>query len=140
MTVDTFYSWYLYSSKSPYLYNFVTTLFTDPEKEFAEVETEKYKAGILSMEDNSRDMMEAAVVNWMLIKQWLSNAYPYLFPTPPSDGKEQPKKKQRPGSWLDIFDSLVDDDLTRVETYQALPAMDVIRVLNGKIKNSKKRK
>lgn len=141
MTVDTFFGWWVYSEKTPYLYNFITTLFTDPSKPFAELETEKYKEGILSMDGNTRDMMEAAVVNWMMIKQWLSNSYPYLFPTPPSDGKEEkPKKKKKPGSWLEIFDSLVDEDLTRVETYQTLPAMDVIRILNGKIKNAKKRK
>lgn len=135
MSVDTFCAWYLYSEKREYLYNFIVSLYTDPEIEFGKLETEKYKAAILAHQDNTEEIFQAILVNWILIKRWLSDAYPKLFPHSAPEGK----KKTRPSSWLPVFDALVDEDLTRVESYQRLNAIDVIRIINRKIENRKKK-
>ncbi len=141
MTVDTFFAWYIYSSRTEYLYNFITTLYTDPGIPFDAINTDIYRQAILDEPDNTRELMECIVVNWMLIKQWLSKAYPRLFPPmdkQPDSGGSQSGKKPRPSSWLPVFDALVDEDFTRINSYQALPAIDVLRIINRKIDNQKK--
>ena len=143
MTVDTFFAWYIYAENIQYLHNFIATLYTNPAVQFSQIDTETYRQAIISNPDNSRELMECIVVNWMLIKQWLANAYPKLFPGETAADEQQQhdkKKKTRPSSWLPIFDALVDEDFTRIESYQTLPAIDVIRIINRKIENQKKRK
>lgn len=139
MTVDTFHAWYLYTEREEHLYNFITSLYTDPDIPFSQVNPEANQKAILADGSNTRELMECVVVNWMLIKKWLANAYPSLFPPQQPDGtnrQETPqgkKKRARPSSWLVIFDALVDEDFTRINTYQTLPAIDVIRIINRKI-------
>lgn len=142
MTVDTFHSWYVYSEKVDYLHSFVAALYTDPSVPFSKMVLDSQVEGILSMERNTRELFEAISVNWMLVKMWLSDSYPQLFPslTPNSTQSDQKPKKTKPSSWLPVFDALVDDDLTRVETYQTLQAIDVIRIINRKIADQKKKK
>ena len=136
MSVDTFHAWYVYSEKPDYLFSFMTALYAPT----GDGDTGRWRRAILLSPGIDRATMECAAVNWMLIKRWLSEAYPLLFPSQGPETGDKEKKKARPSSWLPIFDALVDEDLTRIESYQSLPAIDVIRVINRKIQEQKKRK
>lgn len=139
MTVDQFYQWYAYTGKVQYALSMVAALYLEKGKTFAELDLSRVTQR-LEQEYPDRWMIEGLAFNWGMIRTWLSDAYPNLFPTAaPESGEARTRtgQKQRPGSWLNIFDTLVGDDLTRIETYKNLPCMDVIRILNKRIKQQK---
>ncbi len=139
MTVDQFYQWYAYTQKTEYLNAMIAALYLPAYADFFTYEHAKFTDLLAYKGDYT--LMEGIALNWALIREWLSRSYPFLFPPAAAegDGKDQTqKKKARPGSWLNIFDALVGDDLTRIETYRTLPTMDVIRILNKRIKQQQK--
>ncbi len=140
MTVDQFYQWYIYTGKQQYLISMVAALYLEEGKTFAELDAGRVTQRLEEYPD--RWLLEGLAFNWSMIRAWLSDAYSHLFPSNQEEGEEQKKAarpvKQRPGSWLNIFDTLVGDDLTRIDTYKELPCMDVIRILNKRIKAQKK--
>lgn len=138
MTVDQFYQWYVYTGKVQYVLSMVAALYLEKDKPFAELDIQRVTARLEDYPD--RWVLEGIAFNWGMIRTWLSGAYPHLFPAaePQENNGTQPRPiKQRPGSWLNIFDTLVGDDLTRIETYKELPCMDVIRILDKRIKQQK---
>lgn len=152
MTVDTFFSWYLYTNRDIYLRHFVAALYMQPHEDFQNHDIALTSKLIFQGRPREKELCEAIACNWALIREWLSASYPFLFPAfsvsggsasapfSPQASAEPMPKKQRPGSWLEIFDSLVGDDLTRILSYQTLPAIDVIRIINRKIKEQKTKK
>lgn len=138
MTVDQFYQWYVYTGKAQYVLSMVAALYLEKDKPFAELDIQCVTDRLENYPD--RWVLEGLAFNWGMIRSWLSGAYPHLFPAAEvqenNDTKPRPIK-QRPGSWLNIFDTLVGDDLTRIETYKDLPCMDVIRILDKRIKQQK---
>ena len=150
MTVDTFFSWYLYTDRDIYLRQFVAALYMQPDEDFQSHDIERTAKLIFQGRPGEKELCEAISCNWALIREWLSASYPFLFPSFSVSGDSahaahsahiaQPPQKQRPGSWLEIFDTLVGDDFTRILSYQTLPAIDVIRIINRKIKEQKTRK
>lgn len=145
MTVDTFFSWYLYTNRDIYLRQFVAALYMQPHEDFQSHDIEHTSRLIFQGRPREKELCEAISCNWALIREWLSASYPFLFPasSAPSSlqaSAEPTPQKQRPGSWLELFDSLVGDDFTRILSYQTLPAIDVIRIINRKIKEQKTKK
>ena len=152
MTVDTFFSWYLYTGRDIYLRQFVAALYMQPHEDFQSHDIEHTSKLIFQGKPKEKELCEAISCNWALIREWLSASYPFLFPSSsvssgpasvpssPQASAEPTPKKQRPGSWLELFDSLVGDDFTRILSYQTLPAIDVIRIINRKIKEQKTKK
>lgn len=138
MTVDQYYQWYAYTGKPDYLAAMVAALYLPEGADFF-THDHALMAETL-MANGDRWQMEGIAFNWVLIRVWLSSAYPHLFPAADPTAEQSPTRagKPRPGSWLNIFDTLVGDDLTRIETYRTLPCMDVIRILNRRIKEQKK--
>lgn len=143
MTVDQFYQWYAYSGKPDYLFAMVAAIYLPADTDFFTTDhglmTETLK------ENGDRWILDGICLNWTFIREWLSESYPHIFPsnTPEATApgaSASVQRKQRPGSWLNIFDTLVGDDLTRLETYKTLPCMDVIRILNKRIKEQQKAK
>ena len=143
MTVDQFYQWYVYTGKAQYLLSMVAALYLEEGKPFAGLDIQRVTSLLDAYPD--RWLLEGLAFNWGMIRTWLSGAYPHLFPSSPVGETEGHTansgsvKKPRPGSWLNIFDALVGDDLTRIETYKELSCMDVIRILDKRIKQQKQR-
>ena len=145
MTVDTFFSWYLYTNRDIYLRQFVAALYMQPHEDFQSHDIEHTSKLIFQGKPREKELCEAISCNWALIREWLSASYPFLFPSSSAPSSlqasaEPTPQKQRPGSWLELFDSLVGDDFTRILSYQTLPAIDVIRIINRKIKEQKTKK
>ena len=140
MTVDQFYQWYVFTGKAQYLLAMVAALYLEEGKAFKETDLSAVVARL--EKSDHRWMCEGLAFNWSMIRAWLSDAYSSLFPAAePQEGQKAARPvKQRPGSWLNIFDTLVGDDLTRIESYKELPCMDVIRILNKRIKEQQKAK
>lgn len=134
MTVDQFWQWYVYTERTEYLYAMAAALYLPQGKTF--FETDNSSVAQQLQERTERWKLDGIALNWTLIREWLSDIYPFLFPKAPSEGEK--KQKQRPGSWLTIFDALVGDDFARIDSYKQLETMDVIRLVNRRIKAQQK--
>lgn len=137
MMADTFYTWYMQTKRRDYLVSMCCCLYLAEGEDFFKVDMDKRK---LFWNDCSDETLNAVVVQWSLIKAWLSKAYTHLFPS----GGEVTEMKGKNGkvkvtnTWLEIFDTLVADDLSRIESYKRLECMDVLRIVNFKIQERKK--
>lgn len=56
------------------------------------------------------------------------------------DDAHQHGSKKISNTWLEIFDTLVQEDLSKIEAYKKVEAMDVIRIVNRRIKEQKHKK
>lgn len=87
------------------------------------------------------EMKQAVLMNYVLIRSWLCKSFPHLFPEP-EDADERPSNSPRqpkPVNWLSVFDSFVGDNVAQMEHYKAMAATDAFRVMNRRIRESKKR-
>ena len=136
MTVDTFFSWFLVTEKEQYLDRFIASLYLKSNEDFTKLKLEERLPAVNQIH---MDLKYSIVVNWVLIKSWLSSAYPFLFPEgEASDNSQGDKVKSKPVNWLAIFDAWVGDNVPSIDAYRTLHCMDAIRLLNRKIKESKK--
>lgn len=142
MTVDTYFSWFLVTEKEQYLDAFIAALYLKRNESYFKEE------GLTVLDMTTRipevhsihmDLKYSILVNWVLIKSWLSSAYPFLFPegeaSPNSKGD---KVKGKSVDWLGLFDAWVGDNVASMEAYRRLSCMDAIRMLNRKIKEANK--
>lgn len=78
----------------------------------------------------------AVFVNWGMIRNWLSSAYPLLFPSMEDLPKQQQKKQK--SQWLTVFDNFVGNDVSRMQEYQKMECTDAFRIMNRRIMNYNK--
>ncbi len=142
MTVDTFFSWYLTKKNDAYLNSAVAALYLRDDESYFPTDNNKVLNLAQRTEEVAqlpKDLCYAIMVNWVLIKTWLSRTYVHLFPSVPAEPTPPPHAaKSRPTDWLAIFDAFVGDNIAHIDAYKQLPCMDAFRILNRKIKESKK--
>ena len=68
---------------------------------------------------------EAIAVNYALVREWLSNCYPFVFEHP-----YEGQKKQKSAGWVAIFDQIVGDDIVNSDSYAAKPVNEMLRFMN----------
>lgn len=143
MTVDTFFSWYVVTEKEEYLNRFVAALYLKekesylPEAGKTELDLDRRSAAVAGL---PFDLRYAIMVNWVLVRSWLSRSYVYLFPEgEPQKNSNGDKVKGKPVDWLAVFDAFVGDNVASMDAYKALPCMDAFRLLNRRIKESRKK-
>ena len=149
MTVDTFFMQYAdtVTEEKPdgeveRLCRMVAALYLRPgETYFADGKDEK----VADIEGNAqmltrradRTLLWGVYMNWMMIHNWLSRAYPLLFPKPdPDDAKVAKGKAHKQNGWLDMFDSFMGDDVAHLDTYRRMSATDAFRLMNKRIRNA----
>ncbi|MGL4852899.1 MAG: hypothetical protein ACRC3Z_09705 [Phocaeicola sp.] len=143
MTVDTYFSYYIATEKVDYLDHFIATLYMKQHEAFIpqdkevllDIETRLPEVAKIPM-----DLKYSILINWVLIKTWLSISYKHLFPHSSSEevNSKGDKIKSKPVDWLPLFDQLVGDSLDRIDAYKAMHCMDAFRIINRKIKEAKK--
>ena len=83
----------------------------------------------------------AIFFNFILVRKWLSLAYPFLFPSEEdSDETEERNRNPKPTDWLSVFDAFLGDDVAFIDSYKQMLALDAFRLMNRRIKNSKLKK
>ena len=75
----------------------------------------------------------AVYFNWLFIRNYLSSRFPFVFPEN-SDKDKEPKQEQKVVEWLPVFDAFVGDDIAHIYDYEKLLVMDVLRIMNTRIK------
>lgn len=129
--VDTFYMNYATNPRPETLYNLVSYLYSPKsgfDKLSADLNTDKIKK-------LNHETLEAISLNYGLIRKWITERYPLVFPKQKADRLE---KKNENSSWLDVFDNVVGDDLKDRDKYATTPINAVFRFITKKIKESRK--
>ncbi len=136
MTVDTFYTWHIQTEERRFLLSMCSCLYLKDDEDFFRLNLSARQ----QLWDAAGDaVLRSVVVQWSFIKRWLSNSYPFLFPAGGQQGEISGGKKVVSNAWLEIFDVLVQDDLTRIDSYKQLECMDVLRILNRRLRNERMR-
>ena len=126
MLIDTYYNWYMATRKREYAVMLFDAIYKDVP---GHIQLDK------------APYVNAALLQWSMIRLWLADTYKFLFP---EDEDDKPKPKTAApvisNTWIEIFDTLVEDDLTRIKSYKELPCMDVLRVINRRIRDNRFKK
>ena len=139
MTADNFFSYYCVTQREQFIDRLVASLYLREHETFI---IESNKEVLVPMEKReayihhhySEATRFAIFVNWILIKNWLSQTFRHLFPRGSSDGKPHAS------DWLQLFDSFVGDNIPFIVEYQKMPCMDALRIIDGKIKTQQTQK
>ncbi|MBQ9641522.1 MAG: hypothetical protein IJV06_08170 [Bacteroidaceae bacterium] len=137
MTVDTFFTWYVQTDERRFLLQMCSCLYLKEDEDFFGLNLDE-RQRVWEAADGG--VLRSVLLQWSFIKRWLSGAYPFLFPGGESQGTVRGGRKVVSNAWLEIFDVLVQDDLTRIDSYRHLACMDVLRILNRRLKNERMKK
>jgi hypothetical protein len=135
---DTWYTDYQISENINDLHRFVASLYLPKGQPFSEEIVEK---SIKTISHESQAKLEAISLNYMFVREWLSDVYPLIFIKSDNDeiGKKL-KKRQPVNSWIKIFENLVGDDIVNHDNYANMPIHNIFRFMTAKIKENMKRK
>lgn len=157
MTFDSFFSLYISlqaekANATDALDSFIATVYRR-EGEYFSIREAQIAVGntdgvrLVVMEDHLKDVSplpqavkEAVTVNYILIRSWLSKAYPHLFPAGEDEETSNTPKTPRPVDWLKVFDAFVGDHIGDMEKYKAMQVTDAFRIMNRRIREAKLRK
>lgn len=131
MYADTYYEKYVDMEDEKALDKFIACLYLPNKKEFSEKlieERAEYVAQHLAVIEKT-----AISLNYRLVKEWITERYPFVFQKPAGDG-EKKKVKPKSGSWVQILEGIVGDDIINQDKYARLPMHTVLRFLTQKIK------
>ena len=122
------------------LHKFIASLYLQPFTNFDET---KITENSTIISGTKPEILDAIVINYVLIREWLAQSYPLVFQEgEPEEVKKQPKTHKNPGNtgWIKIFENIVGDDLINHDRYAMLPLHNVLRWMTNKIKESLRRK
>ena len=134
MYIDTQYTMYMQRLNSEYLYKFIGGLFIGRKEKFEDVEMSKRVIYVQNHVDSI--FTEAVLINYLMIKKWLSIVYPHMFPDSETEESGVTSKKQQQ-NWINIFDALVGENIPDTPYYKNMPCMDAFRIINNRIKDYK---
>jgi hypothetical protein len=136
--VDSFFNNYQQNNNKAELNNFMAALYLPAGRKFNEELIEQNSTLMSRVGAVTR---EAAVINYLLIKQWLTVKYPLLFIK--ADNSENRENKKTPRhdamSWVKIFENLVGEDLINQDKYAGIPVHNVFRFMTAKVKDNMKK-
>jgi len=140
--IESHFEDYQTNKKRIHLHKFIASLYLRPNHTFNENEIAE---NALLISRVKPEILEAIALNYILIKEWLSQAYPMIFQQEEEvdENYEKPKKiHKNPGNsgWIKIFESVVGDDLVNHDRYALLPLHNVLRWMTTKIIENIKRK
>ena len=142
---DTHFGNYMEAKKPEELHRFVASLYLPAGKKFDENIIEETYTQIAKTDTET---LEAIVINYTLLREWLAQVYPMIFVKDSFDSAQDDKKpasgNEKPASsnngWIKIFENLVGDDLVNHDKYANLPIHNVLRFLTKRIKENIKKK
>jgi len=129
MFTDTYYNNWAENGLQTDLDKFFACLYQKKGEAFDSSKIELY----LSENFYTDNELKIAVsINYRLVKEWLTDAYPMVFQRP---GEAQESKGKNKG-WLPVFESIVGDDIINQDKYAKLTVHTVLKYLTKKIKEN----
>lgn len=140
--VESYFTDYQTDKKPSDLHKFIASLYLEQNHSFNENEI---GANASLVSQAKPEMLEAIVINYVLIREWLAQSYPLIFEQreeETDEEKQKPKTHKNPGNsgWIKIFENIVGDDLINHDRYALLPLHNVLRWMTVKIVENIKRK
>lgn len=139
MFTDTFYSNYQQSNADDDMLKLVACLYVQHNKDGERVRF-KGKVNTHAAKNIHPLKRKAIAMNYDLIRSWLEESYPEVFPPARSPISNKKETKQKSNGWIDVFDSIVGDDLINSDKYFEKPCTEILRYMNKKIKENRKKK
>jgi hypothetical protein len=133
MYADKLHADYLITKNEDTLCRFVASLYRPRKVTFKDVDMAQNIRTV--KRHSSQALLFAVSVNYILIKNYLSQVYPFMFPS--SAGGTQVTGSKQP-NWMDVFDAFVGDNIPATEYYRDMPCMDAFRIINRRIKDYQK--
>jgi hypothetical protein len=131
MFVDSYYSIWLSSQKDADLNKFIAALYLPEGEVFQSVKMPARENVAASLPL----MLKLAIsINYRLIREFLSHAYPLIFQKPDAGASRNPGD-----GWVRVFESVVGDDIVNQDRYAELPLHSVLRWITKKVKENAKR-
>jgi hypothetical protein len=132
--MDAYYSDYSKTREETSLNKFVACLYQQENQKFSN-ELIQLRSQVVNRIDI--DIRRAIAFNYSLVILWLQKAYPLVFSgTTGEDRSEEKEKPQSNSPWINIFESLVGEDLINRDRYADLPIHTVLRTLTRKYKEN----
>lgn len=131
MFVDSYYSDSLQSQKDEDLNKFISALYIPKGKPFKQENLIVYE---LIAERYPVEVKCAISINYRLVKEFLTHAYPLVF----LKALNGQKGKENLG-WVKVFESVVGDDIVNHDKYAELSVHVVLRWISKKVKENAKR-
>lgn len=138
--IESYFTDYQLEKRPADLYKFIACLYLPAGKHFNE---DDIRPRDLDNKKIDAEILDAIVINFLLIKEWLALAYPLIFQHDHEEEEMKPKKikkHQNNSAWLKIFENVVGDDLINEDKYAALPLHNVLRWMTNKVRENMKRK
>lgn len=135
--MDSHYSDYFLLKEEAALNKFIACTYLQPGEKFSNERILLRSEVIGSTEIHIR---KAIAFNYSLIVSWLQKAYPLIFRE--SLLEQDPPSKEvslHNSAWINIFESMVGEDLINRDHYAELPIHTVLRTLTKKYKENARR-
>ena len=135
--VESYFTDYQNDKNTTHLHKFIASLYLRKNHTFNENEIAANAALISKVKP---EVLEAVVINYVLIREWLAQSYPMIFQQEEEvdENYEKPKKTHKipwNSGWIKIFENIVGDDLINHDRYAMLPLHNVLRWMTAKIKS-----
>jgi len=140
---DTYFSNYLKSDDENDLNKFIAAIYLRKDEKFDEKCIQQHHAAIGKLDRTTR---EAIVINYQLIREWLSLAYPLIFQRQREITGSEPSPEPRSESkadispWIKIFQNFVGDDILHDDQWASKPINTIFQYMTRKYKENARRK
>lgn len=135
--VESHFGSYQTSQDINELYNFIAALYRPLGHKFQEEQIARYSPFMSKLKPVQ---CEAIVMNYLLIKEWLTSVYPLVFiKNEENPDKPAPKPVEyNPMAWPNVFENMVGDDIPNSEKYASIPIHTALRYITKSIKKNLK--
>jgi len=130
---DAYYNDWCQLQQETSLNKFIVCLYLVPGEVFNH---ENIEQRILPIGKIDLSIRKAIVLNYGLISVWLQKAYPLLFVDHAEGTPREEHPKPQQSGWVNLFESMVGEDLINRDRYAALPLHTVLRHLTNKFKEN----
>ena len=138
---DTYFSNYQETQKEEDLNKFIAAIYLRKGEKFDEKLIQKRHLAVGKIDQTTR---EAIVINYQLIHEWLSLAYPLIFQRRNeliTDETRNPKHETRDSSiWIKVFQNFVGDDILHDEEWANKPVNTIFAYMTRKYKENARSK
>jgi hypothetical protein len=139
---DSYFSLWQNNNSDTDLNKFVASLYLHKNEKFADWIPREREKVFSKIPHATR---EAIAMNYILIREWLEKSYPLIFVKYEEQEQENKKRsKKNKGvkgdGWIQVFESLVGDDIINRDKYAELPVHSVFRYMTKSIKENSKKK